>query len=67
MDDALRKRLDAIIVLLVVVAVLLALTLISVGGGGLFVLALLLGFVAVTVTYSILAGDGEPIGPADEG
>ncbi|WP_135854480.1 hypothetical protein [Halorussus salinus] len=72
MDDALRIRLDAIILLLVVVATLLALTLAAVGGGEWLVFAFLLGFVSVTVTYSILVGDehrggdGKTTGPTEE-
>ena len=65
MDEALRKRLNAIVILLVVIAVLLALVLVSLGGGELFVLAVLLGFVTVIVAYSILVGT-EPTETADE-
>lgn len=71
MDDALRKRLDAVIALLAVIAALLALVLVAVGGGGLLALGVTLAFVSIPVGHAILTEavdeeSGSATGAADE-
>jgi len=55
MDDALRKRLDAVVALLAVVAALLAGVLVAVGGARVLASLVLLGLVSGTAGWSVWA------------
>jgi len=59
MDEALRKRLDAVLALLAVIAALLAGVLVAVGGARVLALLVLVGFTFGTAGWSMWATYGD--------
>ncbi|UPV74235.1 hypothetical protein M0R89_17065 [Halorussus limi] len=65
MDDALRKRLDAIVGLLAVVVLLLAGVVVGLGGGRFPVGTLLFGFIFALVGVTVWTDFVDRIAPSD--